>query len=137
MSPSSIPKKALLFCKITVLLILILALALRIKLLAIVAFLIFLFSAILGIKKAPLIALYQSTLAKVMKSKEELVYVPELRFAHILGSIISFISILYLYFIDEQIGWIILFIMAVLKIGDCFGFCLSAKLYKLFRRINK
>jgi hypothetical protein len=128
--PVSISKSAFAFCRFSLALLIWLSLIFHSKTILIFVFVIFLLSAILKIKRAPLIILYTQTINRLIKSKDTILDEHAMIFAHIMGSLLSFISLILLYFINEKIGWIVVFLFALLKSVSAFGFCPAAKLYE-------
>lgn len=128
--PVAISKAAFAFCRYSVAILIWASLILHSKLLLIVVFLILLLSALLKIKKAPMILLYSYTLNKIFKSKEVVLNEHAMKFAHTVGSIFSLICLVLLYFVSESVGWIAVFIFAVIKSISVFGFCPASKLYE-------
>jgi disulfide bond formation protein DsbB len=128
--PVSISKNAFRFCKFGVMIIVIIGLVLRNKWFIVLSFLILFFSAILKIRKAPMISFY-SFLEKIFDKHPKTVILDEnaMRFAHTLGSIVSGIAVVLL-FRFETLGWIFVIFFAILKIISAFGLCPGEKLYK-------
>jgi len=127
--PISISKNAFAFCRYFTVILLMLALVLRIESLVFLVFFILLLSAILGIMKAPLIFVY-SSLEKFLKFKikYQVVDIHAMRFAHILGSILSGICVV-LFIFENKFAWSLVFIFMILKIVSAMGFCPASKLY--------
>jgi len=134
--PIVVPQAAFNFCKYTVASIFWVALIFQSKLLVIVGFFILLLSALLKVKNAPLVFLYTYTINKLYPSKSEILDENGVRFAHIVGTIISGIAILFLYFIHPLTGWILTGVLAVLKTSASFGFCGAMKLYGCLNNPN-
>ena len=128
--PVAVPKAAFTFCRISLALLIWLAFIFHSKAILFIAFLIFLLSAILKIKKAPMIYFYTVTINKIFKSKEEILNEHALFFAHMVGSVFSFTCLVLLYFVNEKIGWAALFVFAIIKSISAFGFCPASKLYE-------
>jgi hypothetical protein len=127
-SPVSISKGAFTFCRIGVAILAWLVIILRIKWLMVVIFGILGLSALFKIRKAPMILLYSLTLDKLFPSKKEMVNETAMRFAHILGTILTLIVVLFLY-VNEPVGFVLAWIFAILKTISAFGFCPASKLY--------
>ncbi len=123
-----ISKNAFRFCKITVTVLVWLAYIFKIKELILLTFLILLFSAILKIKRAPLIVFYTYTIDKIFKSKKIDLDESAMRFAHKMGSVFSGICVLLLY-LNVNIAWPIVLIFAIMKTISALGFCPGEKLY--------
>lgn len=127
-----ISKNAFRFCKFGVMVLAWVAFFLKIKELVAIIFLILLFSAILKIKKAPMIILYTYTLDKLFPGKKIDLDPKAIRFAHILGSILSGICTILIYF-EFKFGWGIFLIFAILKTISVLGFCPGEKIYSCMR----
>lgn len=128
--PVSVSKSAFAFCRLSLAILIWLSLIFHSKPILIFVFVVFLLSAIFKIKKAPMILLYSYTINKIIKSKDEILNEHAMRFAHIMGSVFSFICIILLYFVSEKVGWTAVFIFALLKSISAFGFCPASKLYE-------
>lgn len=128
--PVAIPSAAFAFCRYSMALLVWLSFILRIKGLLFIIFIIFLASAILKIRRAPMIVLYSVTFNKIIKSREEILDETAMRFAHIMGSSLSFICLLLLYGVSEKAGWYAVLIFGLLKSISAFGFCPASKLYE-------
>jgi len=128
-----IRKDAFAFCRYGVMLILWLAFFLHLKLLVLLTFAILFFSALLTIKHAPMIVLYNYTIGLFVKSKKINAGVDGMRFAHALGSFFALIAVVFLYFINIKIGWIIVFFLAIMKTISALGLCPAYKLYNCLK----
>jgi len=128
--PVSVPGAAFVFCRIILAVLVWLAWIFHSKVILLIVFIVFFLSAILKIKKAPMILLYSLTINKIIKSKDEILNESAMQFAHIAGSFFSLISLVLLYFVNEKVGWMVVFIFAVLKSISAFGFCPASKLYE-------
>lgn len=127
--PVNISKNAFLFCKWGLAIILWSALFLKMESLVFIAFLILLFSAILKIEKAPMIFFYTNTFDKIIPSEKEVLDENAMRFAHILGSILTGISFLILHFIGGVGAYIFLGLVCLAKTAGALGFCTALKLH--------
>jgi hypothetical protein len=125
----SISSRAFAFCRYSVAILIWLSFLLKIKLILAIVFFVMLFSAILGVEKAPLIMLFNLTIGRFFKSRREILDGKAMRFAHIFGSIFSMICLILLYLVNEKIGWIAVLIFAIAKSVSALGFCPAAKLY--------
>jgi hypothetical protein len=128
--PVSVSVAGFAFCRYSVAILIWVSLLLHIKWLLVVVFLILAFSALLKIEKAPMILLYKYTIGKIIKSKEEILNERAMRFAHIMGTILCLICLLFLYCINVNVGWILVFVFAILKTISAFGMCPASKLYE-------
>ena len=93
------------FCRYFVALLVWSAIIFSSKELVLAVFVILLLSAILTVKRAPMILIWRYTFGLLFKSKEEVLNVKAMRFAHSLGSIISGICVVLLYFGNPSVGW--------------------------------
>ncbi|MGK0469243.1 DUF4395 family protein [Clostridium sp.] len=134
--PVAVPRAAFNFCKYTVALIFWLSIIFQSRALVVVGFSILLLSAILKVKNAPLVFLYTYSFNKKFPSKIEILDEKAVCFAHIVGTIMSGIALLFLYFIHPLTGWIITGVLAVLKTSASFGFCGAMKLYVCLNNPN-
>jgi len=128
--PVSISSAGFAFCRYGVAVLVWLSLVAQIKWVMLIVFFILAFSALLKVEKSPMIILYKYTLEKIKKSKQEIINEKAMEFAHGMGTIISFICLMFLYFINIKIGWILVFIFAILKTVSAFGMCPASKLYE-------
>lgn len=128
--PVSISSGSFMFCRIAMAVIIWVAFIFKLKFILIIAFLIFLASFVLKIKRAPMIVLYDLSINKIFKSNDELLNEYAMSFAHMIGSIFSFICIIFLYFISDKIGWGLVLVFAILKSISAVGFCPASKLYE-------
>ena len=134
--PVSVSKAGFAFCRYTIAILVWLSLIFQIKWILVLVFLVLALSALLKIQKAPMILLYKFTIGKIIKSKDEILNENAMRFAHIMGTILSFICLLFLYFINVYVGWILVFVFAILKTISAFGMCPASKLYECMGNDN-
>lgn len=134
--PVAVPQAAFNFCKYTMALIFWFSLIFHSKLLVILGFLILVLSAILKVKKAPLVFIYTYTIDKLFPSKKEILDEKAVYFAHMVGATMALIGLLFLYFIHPFTGWVIIGILAFLKTSASFGFCGAMKLYTCLNNPN-
>jgi hypothetical protein len=127
--PVSIPNAAFIFCRYSISILVWLSFFLHSKILLALVCLIFLLSAILKVKHAPLVWLYTVTINKLWKSADVMVEQNALYFAHILGFILSTICLILVCMIDRNGIWYAVLVLAVLKTISAVGFCPAAKLY--------
>jgi hypothetical protein len=128
-NPVRISNGAFVFCRFTIAILLWLAFLLHLKGMVFVVLAIFILSAILKIKHAPLIVLYSYTINRVFPSKQVMLDENAMRFIHSLGASIAMLCLLFLYLINNPVGWVLLFIFAVLKTISALGYCPASKLY--------
>jgi hypothetical protein len=128
--PVAVPKAAFIFCRYSLAVLIWLALLLQAKIILWAVLAIFLLSAVLKIRRAPMILLYSWTINKIIKSKDEILNEQAMVFAHLAGAFLSIVCLLLLYFAGERAGWIAVFLFAILKSVSSFGFCPASKLYE-------
>jgi hypothetical protein len=134
--PVEISSGAFNFCKYGIASLLWLSIIVQSKLLVIIAFAILVLSALLKVRRAPLVLLYTFTVDKFIKSKRIILDEQAVRFAHIVGSVFSGAAILFLYYINPLAGWIITGILALLKTSGAMGYCGAMKLYSCLNNPN-
>lgn len=127
--PVAISKGAFAFCRYSIAIMIWCALLFQAKGFVVGAFVILLFSYILKVQRAPLVFLYTVTIDKIIPSSKELVDEKGIRFAHLVGTIFSGLCCLFLFYIHPLTGWILTFLLAILKTSAAFGFCSALKLY--------
>lgn len=128
--PVSVSKAAFAFCRISLAVLIWLSLIFHSKSILLFVFFIFVLSAILKIKRAPMIYFYSQTIDRIFKSRDEVLNEHAMAFAHKTGSVFSFICLVLLFFVSEKVGWTAVFIFALLKSISAFGFCPASKLYE-------
>ncbi len=128
--PVSVPSAAFAFCRYTLALLIWTSLFLRSRPLMIAVFVLFSLSALLKVRRAPLILLYSYTVNKIFRSRDEVLNESAMRFAHSSGAVFSLICLLLLYFAPAGAGWACVLVFAVIKTISALGFCPAAKLYE-------
>jgi hypothetical protein len=128
--PVSVPSAAFAFCRYTLALLVWATLLLRYRPLMILVFILFTLSAVLKVRRAPLILLYSATVNKICKSPDEVLNEAAMRFAHTLGAVFSLVCIGLLYFAPPVAGWSAVLVFAILKSISAFGYCPASKLYE-------
>lgn len=124
------------FCKYTMALLLWMSLLFHSKYILYCVFLLLLFSALLKVKKAPLVFFYSNTIEKISPSKEVVIDENGVLFAHVVGAVFSAAAIIILLFVNQLTGWILVGILAVLKTSGAFGMCGAMKLYDCMNNPN-
>ncbi len=128
----SVSRHAFKFCRWSIALVLWVSFFLRVKWLLALNLLILLSSAILKVPKSPLIVFYGKTLGKWFpSSRMEELDENGIAFAQGLGAFIHLILLLFVYVIDERIGWRIVFVIAIVKTLGALGYCTGLQIYKL------
>ncbi len=111
-----VPSAAIRFCRYATAVALWIAYILRSKELAAAVAILLLLNALLGIRRAPLVALYTATAQRVWPSPIAQVDECALRFAHTIGTLAAAAGVALIY-IPEQYttGWLVLLALAVMK----------------------
>lgn len=134
--PVEIPNASFVFCKVTVPLLLWIALIAQSRPTLIVCFGILLLSALLKVRRAPLVFLYTRTIDRLFPSRTVIVDESAVRFAHTVGAAFSLAALLCLYAGLPLAGWIITGLLALLKTSGAAGFCGAMKLYGCLNNPN-
>jgi urea transporter len=92
-------------------------------------FVVLVLSAILKVKRAPLVVLYSYTIDKLFPSNKIILEQKSIAFAHTVGAIFSLLGLIFIKFGNPVAGWILIGVLALLKTSAAFGFCGAAKLY--------
>ncbi len=127
--PVSISKASFAFCRFGVAILVWLSFLLKSEVILGLVCLIFLLSAILKVKRAPMIRLCDVTINRIKKAPEVLVDENSIFFAHLVGLFFSLICLALVLFIDKNSVWYSVLILAILKTVAAFGFCPASKLY--------
>ena len=117
------------FCRIGLMVLIWIAFIFRIKWILGLAFIILLLSAILTVKRAPMIIFWDYTFGLMFKTDKEILNVKAMRFAHLLGTILAGVCTILIYSRYEFAGWILVGIFAIMKTISAFGFCPASKMY--------
>lgn len=134
--PVEVSNNAFNFCKYGISALLWLSVILQSKFLVGICFAILLLSAAFKVRRAPLILLYTYTIDKLMSSRKILLDEGAVRFAHIVGAVFSGAALIFLYYINPFIGWIITGLLALLKTSGAMGYCGAMKLYSCLNNPN-
>ncbi|MDD5103236.1 MAG: DUF4395 family protein [Candidatus Peribacteraceae bacterium] len=128
--PVTVQRTAFLFCRAGITVILWIAFLLHAIWALWLAFIILGLSAILGVDRAPMIALYTYTAGQLLPSASETLDRSAMRFAHTLGALWSGTCLLLIAaFPAIPIGWRLLLLLAIVKTISAFGYCPASKLY--------
>jgi hypothetical protein len=128
--PVEVPNAAFIFCRYSITILIWLSLIFKsVWLLGLVS-LIFILSAILKVRRAPMIMLYKYTINKLFKSDDVILNESAIRFAHIIGAIFSLVCIVVLFLFNTNIGWYFVAGFGILKTISALGFCPASKLYE-------
>jgi len=134
--PVNVSSGAFNFCKYTIAAMLWISLFLQNSILLWVCFALLVLSAILKVKRAPLVVLYSYTIDKLFPSKRIILEQKSIAFAHTVGAIISLLALLSLRLENPLVGWILVGVLAFLKTTAAFGYCGAAKLYTCLNNPN-
>jgi hypothetical protein len=124
---------AFIFCRYGLMIIIWVAFILKLKWLVLTAFFILALSAIFSVRYAPMILIYNNTLGLLFQYKKEKLGIGGMRFAHILGGIFAGVAVLFLYFGNARVGWVITFFLALMKTISAIGLCPAYKLYNCMK----
>lgn len=126
--PVPVAKGAFIFCRYSLAVLLIAALILQSKELVILTGVILALSALLTVRRAPMILLYTYTVQKLFPSPIEVLDEHAMRFAHTLGTVLVGIGVALLYTYPRA-GWIFLVFVTIAKTIGALGFCAASKMY--------
>jgi hypothetical protein len=117
-----VPSASIRFCRYGMAVALWIAYILRSKELAAAAAAVLLLNALLGIRRAPLVALYTATAQRIWPSPIAQVDECALHFAHTIGALAAAAGVALVYMPEQySIGWLVLLALAVMKsIGAVF-----------------
>jgi hypothetical protein len=130
MKPVSVSKGAYAFCRYIIALMLWCALLFRSKGFVLAVFIILFLSVLLKVRRAPLIVLYAYSIDKLFPSGVVILDEKGIRFAHTVGTVVSFICVILLYFLSPTAGWILAILLTLLQTSAAFGFCSALKVYQ-------
>lgn len=86
-------------------------------------------NAILGVDRAPLILAWNHTVGRRTASAQEQLYVPAMRFAHTVGTLLGMLTLLLILGGSPLYGWTLLLWFAGFKTAGAMGFCLVSRFY--------
>jgi hypothetical protein len=124
----TVQNNAFVFCRYSIAVLVWLALILQSMWLLVLAFVILGLSAWLKVPRAPMIWIWTNTLGRVIPSREVVLDVKAMRFAHTIGTAMAAISIV-LVFASVPGAWWFVGAFALLKTVSALGFCPASKLY--------
>lgn len=130
---AQIPGSAFAFCRISLTAILWLALGLNSVWLVALVFAILSASVVLKVQRSPMIVLYRQTILRLLPARHyEGLDVPAMRFAHIMGAMMS-LAVILVMLASARAGWYCLLAFCLLKTTAAFGFCPASKLFACMR----
>jgi len=87
-------------------------------------------SAFVGVQRAPLVVLFDVTLAKWIKTEEIYINRYSMRFAHYFGAGFCALILITHYFLAPLVPLVLTAILAILQSIASFGYCSAQKLYE-------
>jgi len=128
MKPVTVPSHAFVFCRYTIAALVWAAFFARsVWILAAAGAILFL-SALLKVRRAPMIQLYSQTALRFYKCPDEVLDETAMRFAHALGTCFAVVCLILLA-ISPGIGWRATLLFAIMKTISALGFCPASKLF--------
>jgi hypothetical protein len=127
--PVVLPRAAFAFCRWTLALALWAALVLRQPWLVAATAVVLAASALLGVDRAPLVALWRHTVHRLAPSNDVVLNEPAMRFAHSLGALLSALTYALL-LLAPAAGRVALILLVAVKTAGAFGFCTAGRLYE-------
>ena len=132
----AIPKGAFAFCRYTMAVLLWLAFILKIKALVAVVFVVLVLSALLSIRRAPLVWFYTNTFHRIAPSADEWLSPAGMRVAHSMGAGFAAVCLLLLYVVNEPIGWWATLCYCLVKTVSAIWACPVYKLHACMKSGN-
>jgi hypothetical protein len=128
--PVEVHKGSFAFCRYGMAVLTWLALALQSRPLVVAAGIVMLLSALLTVRRAPLIVLWNVTGERLRRSPVELLDEHAMRFAHSFGfALFAIDSLLLSLRATSSAGWVFLAVVGVAKTIGALGFCAAGKMY--------
>lgn len=128
MSSVTVQDNAFIFCRYSIAVMIWLALIFESIWLLVAVLAILALSALVTVRRAPMIWLWTNTLGRIIPSKDVVLDVDAMRFAHSLGSVLALVSVA-LVWRGNAIAWWFVAAFGVLKTVSALGFCPASKLY--------
>lgn len=129
MEHAIVQKNAFVFCRYSVAAMIWLSLLLQNAWVLLAVFVILLLSALLTVRRAPMILLWTWTLGRIVPSEEVALDVDGMRFAHGLGAALA-LAALAMVWHDNPFAWWFVVFFALLKTTSALGWCPAEKLYR-------
>ncbi|HET6352019.1 MAG TPA: DUF4395 family protein [Coriobacteriia bacterium] len=123
-----IQRNAFIFCRYSIAALIWVALLLQNIWVLLAVFVILLASALLTVRRAPMIMLWTWTLGRVLPSEEDVLDIRAMRFAHGMGAMLALIS-LSLVWHNNPLAWWFVGLFAILKTTSALGWCPAYKIY--------
>ena len=124
----TIQNNAFLFCRYSIAIAVWAALALHSLWLLVVIAVVLGLSAVLKVRRAPMVWAYANTLGRFIPSKDVILDVRAMRFAHTAGTVLAAVSAA-LVALGVPGAWYFVLVFALLKTVSALGFCPASKLY--------
>jgi hypothetical protein len=128
--PVAVPKAAVFFCRWGVAVILWCSYFAHSPALLALAFVILGLSALLKLKRAPLIVLYSCSLERLWPSPEVIMDARAMQFAHTLGAMLALVCLLAVTIFPGAAAWSLVLVFCLLKTVAAIGFCPASKMYE-------
>lgn len=132
MNYAIIQRNAFVFCRYGVAALIWIALLTRSMWVLLAVFLILAASAVLTVRRAPMIVLWTYTLGRIFPSEEDVLDVAAMRFAHGLGALMALIGLALVWHANPYAWWFVA-AFALLKTTSALGWCPAFKLYGCLR----
>lgn len=123
-----VQKNAFIFCRYSVAGLIWVSLLFQNIWVLLAVFVILLLSALLTVRRAPMIMLWTWTLGRVFPSEEDALDVKAMRFAHGMGAMLALIGLAMVWH-GNPLAWWFVALFAVLKTVSAVGWCPAHKLY--------
>jgi len=128
MNYAIIQRNAFIFCRYSVAVMIWGALLLQNIWVLLAVFVILALSALLTVRRAPMILLWTWTLGRIFPSEEDVLDVRAMRFAHGMGAMMALIGVSLVWH-GNPLAWIFVGAFAVLKTTSALGWCPAYKLW--------
>lgn len=128
MSNVTIQNNAFVFCRYSIAAMIWLALIFQNVWLLALAFIVLALSALLTVRRAPMVLLWTYTLGRLIPSKDVVLDIKAMKFAHELGAVLALVSFA-LVWTNNPIAWYFVAAFGVLKTISALGYCPASKLY--------
>ena len=123
-----VQRNAFVFCRYSVAALVWVALLLQNVWVLLAVFVILAASALLTVRRAPMVVLWTSTFARIFPSEEDVLDIKAMRFAHGMGAMMALIG-LSLVWHGTPGAWVFVGAFAILKTTSALGWCPAYKLW--------
>jgi hypothetical protein len=127
-SSVTVQNNAFIFCRYSIAALIWLALIFESMWLLVAACVVLALSALVTVRRAPMIWLWTNTLGRIVPSRDVVLDVAAMRFAHSLGAVLALVSVA-LVWRGNPIAWWFVAAFGLLKTVSALGFCPASKLY--------